>query len=155
MNVYGRVAGVIAAARTALLANPFALASILSGMLWATCLLAPGDTLLRPTYRHMREVADEEVWTALFLGVAVLQFWRIFARATRRSFPFEVALKLAAMVLWWFVAVACLISQWPLAAAMSDTLVVAVFATIDFARLRPCTNCPSAGFCEEGCPYGR
>ena len=127
----------------------------MSGYLWGFALLAPGDTTSRPTYRHLREVASEDVWTAVFLTVATLQLWRMVCRSNRQSFPYEYALKLAAAILWGFVGVACMISQWPLAAAMADTMVVALFSWVDLARIKPCKGCPEAGRCRGDCFYGR
>jgi hypothetical protein len=144
------------ALRSALLSNPWTLASIMSGYLWGFALLAPGDTTARPTYRHLAEVASEEVWTAVFLTVATLQLWRMVCRSNRKTFPYEFCLKLIAAILWAFVGVACMISQWPLAAAMADTMVVALFSWIDLVRVRPCHGCPIGGTCPPGdCFYGR
>lgn len=145
----------LSALRSALLANPWAFASILSGYLWGVTLLAPGDTLARPTYRHMSEISNEDVWTAIFLAVASLQLWRIFCRVNRRTLPYEYALKWWAAVMWTFVGVACMSAQWPLASAMSDTFVVAIFAWIDLARIKPCKGCPEARTCKGDCVYGR
>lgn len=143
------------ALRSALLANPWAFASILSGYLWGFTLLVPGETLARPTYRHMHEISGEGVWTLVFLLVASLQFWRIFCRINRRTFPYEYALKWWAAVMWTFVGVACMSAQFPLASAMSDTFVVAIFAWIDLAKIKPCKGCPEAGRCQGDCVYGR
>jgi hypothetical protein len=143
------------ALRAALLSNPWALASIMSGYLWGFALLAPGDTLARPTYRHMHEISGEWVWTFVFLSVATLQLWRIFCRSNRRTFPYEYTLKWLAAILWSFVGLACMIAQWPLAAAMADTLVVALFSWVDLARIKPCKGCPEAGRCQGDCVYGR
>jgi len=146
----------IFALRSALIKNPFALASILSGYLWGIALLLPGDTLERPTYRYMREVAPEYLWTLLFISVASLQLWRVFRLTTPRTFAYELVLKIAACVMWTFVGTACLASQWPLAAAMADTLVVSVFSWIDMTRIRACRGCPGAnGNCGNRCWYER
>ena len=135
---------------TAMLKNPFTMSSVFSGYLWGFALAAPGDTLERPTYRHMAEIGPEDMWTAIFLVTASLQLWRIFIKTTPRLFPFEYALKLWASILWMSVGVMCMASQWPLAAAMSDTLVIALFAWIDLAKIRPCSSCPHRGRCKKG-----
>jgi hypothetical protein len=143
------------ALRSALLSNPWTLASIMSGYLWGFALLAPGDTTARPTYRHMHEVASEWEWTVVFLTVATLQLWRMVCRSNRKTFPYEYVLKWLAAVLWSFVGLACMIAQWPLAAAMADTLVVALFSWVDLIRMRPCMGCPETGKCGGDCFYGR
>jgi hypothetical protein len=142
---------------TVILRNPWAAASIFSGYLWGIALGMPGDTLARPTYRHMREVMPEEAWTLLFFVVAILQTWRMFERTTPRTIVPEFFLKWVAALLWTFVGLACLTSQWPIAAAMSDTLVVALFSWIDLAQLRCCTYCPAqtATCKQDGCKYDR
>jgi hypothetical protein len=114
-----------------------AIVSIMSGYLWALCLVFPGDTLMRPTYRHMASVAPEWVWTTLFITVASLQVWRLLARPFRNHFYLDVQVKLVVMCLWWYVAIACMASQWPLAAAMSDTFVIAFATFWDFLRCDP------------------
>lgn len=133
-----------------LVRNPFTSASILSGWLWSLCLWAPGDTLTRPTYRYMGEVAPEWVWTSLFMVTAGLQSLRLTYRITPKVFPYEFALKLWAAFLWTTVGVLCIIAQWPLAAAVSDTLVIAIAAITDVARVKPCQGCPHLGPCHRG-----
>lgn len=146
----------IFALRSALIKNPFALASILSGYLWGVALALPGDTLVRPTYRFMREVATEDTWVVVFFTLATLQLFRVFSLTTPKSFPYELVLKMAACVTWTFVGVACLFSQWPMAAAMADTLVVSLFSWIDMTRVRACRGCPgSNGVCGGKCWYER
>ena len=139
-----------------LLRNPWTTASILSGYLWGGCLAAPGDTLARPTYRHMGEIAQEDIWTFVFLALASLQLWRLFIKMDRQSVPFEVLLKTMSAIVWTSVAVLCMMAQWPLAAAMSDTFVIAIFAWVDLLNMKSCTSCPFRGSCKTlGCPYDR
>jgi hypothetical protein len=137
--------------------DPAAVMSTISGYLWALCLLFPGDTLARPTYRHMAEVASEEMWIVLFVTLATLQLWRLLTRPFKHHFAVDFAVKASAMTLWWFVALACMSAQWPLAAAMSDTFVVA-FATLwDFLRLDPrqVYSGEHAQCIEPQCPFFR
>lgn len=139
-----------------LIKNPFTTASILSGFLWFGCLVAPGDTFVRPTYIHMAEVAPEVVWTWVFFITACLQFLRLTFQITPRQFPFEFGLKLWAAFLWTSVGLLCIISQWPLAAAMSDTIVISIFSIIDLLQVKPCNGCNHRrGHCsrEMNCYY--
>jgi hypothetical protein len=139
-----------------LLRNPFTTASILSGYLWGGCLAAPGDTLLRPTYKHMHEIASEDVWIFVFFALATLQLWRLYVKMDKQNVPFEVLLKTASAIVWTAVAILCMMAQWPLAAAMSDTFVIAIFAWIDLLNMKSCTVCPFRGSCKTlGCPYDR
>lgn len=112
------------------------LASALSGYCWGICLAVPGDTLGRPTYRFMREVASEPIWTVLFLVVASLQMYRLYAKVTPTSVIFDFAIKFFAMLLWALVAILCLCAQFPIAAAMSDTVVISLLTIWDFSRQR-------------------
>lgn len=141
------------ALRSAILSNPWTSMSCISAWGWGVTLAMPGDTLARPTYKYMGVVAPEDYWTALFLTLAVLQTWRLFKRTTRKLFPYELALKAVACLTWTFVCVACFAAQWPLAAAMSDSLAIAVAAWIDMSRCDPCSGCPvkGMGLCGKGC----
>lgn len=139
-----------------LLRHPYTTASILSGYLWGTCLAFPGDTLARPTYRHMAELGPEDVWTFVFFSLATLQLWRIFVKMERHSVPFEIFLKTSAAIVWTLVAILCMMAQWPLAAAMSDTFVISIFAWVDLLNMKSCSACPFKGSCKTlGCPYDR
>lgn len=139
-----------------LIRHPYTTASILSGYLWGACLASPGDTLSRPTYKHMAEIGPEDLWTFLFISLATLQLWRIFVKMERRSMPFEVVLKTSAAVVWTATAILCMMAQWPLAAAMSDTFVISVFAWVDLLNMKSCSACPFKGSCKTlGCPYDR
>ena len=83
----------------------------------------------------MKDVLPNDAgWAFVFTAMALLQVWRLYARSTKQSVPWEFGIKLAASFLWTFVAVACLAAQWPLAAAMSDTFVVSVACWWDFLR---------------------
>ena len=141
----------------AILMNPWASASAFSGWLWGIALAMPGDTLARPTYRYMAFVASEDYWTVAFLTVATLQTWRLFKRTTVRLFPYELALKAVACAMWTFTGLVCMAAQWPLAAAMSDTLVVALFSWIDMSQCKPCHGCSYKGsvYCQQGCHLTR
>lgn len=146
-----------AAIRSAVLSNPWAAPSIISAWGWGISLAMPGDTLSRPTYRYMDFVADELVWTLLFLTIAILQTWRLFKRTTHKLFRYELALKGVAAAVWTFVALVCFTAQWPLAAAMSDSVAVAFCAWMDMLRLDACHGCPfhGAGMCTGGCHLAR
>lgn len=114
--------------------------SILSGLGWGLGLMFPGDTLARPTYRFMNDVAPEAAWAIWFVLVAVLQGFRLYQFAFTPNSRmlgfrwFDLGIRFCAMVTWTFVAIACLASQWPIAVAMFDTMIVAMFAWWDFAR---------------------
>jgi hypothetical protein len=104
----------------------------------------------------MHEITGEDVWTFLFFSLATLQLWRLYAKMDHRSVPFEVLLKTIAAIVWSAVALLCMMAQWPLAAAMSDTFVIAIFAWIDLLNMKTCTSCPFKGSCKTlGCPYDR
>lgn len=136
--------------------RPATIASVLSGYLWAIFLLFPEDTLDRPTYRHMREVLpDDEYWAALFIAVATLQLWRLYATTSRKAIKWEYLLKIIACSMWSFVGLACMFSLYPPPAAMSDTLVIAFGCWWDLLRFESCRICEQVT-CDEGdCPYGR
>jgi hypothetical protein len=132
------------------------IASIMSAYLWAGCLAWPGDTLDRPTYRHMAEVMPEDWhWSALFVTVGSLQLWRLYVKTTRKAIPFEYALKAIALSMWTFVGLACMFSIYPPPAAMSDTLVIAVLCWWDFIRFESCRICDEVVCSKGDCPYAR
>jgi hypothetical protein len=88
--------------------------------------------------------------------VATLQMWRLAAKSNLHTFYGELAVKLFAFCLWTFVAIACLSAQWPLAAAMSDSIVIALLAGWDALRLHPCRGCEHSSHCDDlGCWYDR
>jgi len=147
--------------------TPATVASILSSFLWALCLSFPG-TLIgppgigRPTYRHMAEVADEPIWIAIFVSIFVLQVWRLFCQqaVSHRTFVYflEVAIKALAAIVWTYIAFACMIAQYPPAAAMSDAIVISGLCWWDFlrceARPRQCELCLQGDSrCTDFCPY--
>jgi hypothetical protein len=136
--------------------RPATIASVLSGYLWAAFLMFPEETLSRPTYKHMAEVMpQDECWAGLFVIVATLQLWRLYATTNRRSIRFEYGLKIIACSMWSFVGLACMFSLYPPPAAMSDTLVIAFGCWWDLVRYTPCRLCPEVT-CETGvCPYDR
>lgn len=109
-------------------------ASVASGLLWATCLAFPGDTLSRPTYKLMATVGPEWCWLTAFLLLATLQFWRLYCKLTHMTAALELIIKVMAAALWTFVAVACMLAQYPPAAAVSDTIVVAALTWWDLLR---------------------
>jgi hypothetical protein len=109
-------------------------ASILSGVLWAACLAFPGDTLERPTYRFMGQIAPEWVWMATFAILAAAQTYRLKHRFAGRSSRLDYVTKFAAMLVWGLVAVLCMVAQYPPAAAVSDSIVVALATVWDFLR---------------------
>lgn len=147
--------------------TPATVASVLSSFLWAACLAFPG-TLIgppgvgRPTYKYMWEVADEPTWTGIFASIFLLQIWRLFCQqaSSHRTFVYflEVAIKGWAAMVWTFIALACMIAQYPPAAAMSDAIVIAGLCWWDFlrceARPKQCEGCLAhEGRCTEFCPY--
>ena len=131
-------------------------ASIMSAYLWAGCLLWPGDTLDRPTYRHMAEVMPEDWhWSLVFLTLGSVQLWRLYAKSWRYTLKYECALKALALSVWSFVGFACMFSIYPPPAAMSDTLVVAVLCWWDMMRFDYCRTCDEDICASEDCPYAR
>lgn len=136
--------------------RPATIASVLSGYLWAAFLLFPEETLSRPTYRHMAEVMpQDECWAGLFIVVATLQLWRLYAVTTRKAIKWEYLLKIIACAMWSFVGLACMFSLYPPPAAMSDTLVIAFATWWDLLRFESCRVCEEVT-CQNGaCPYER
>lgn len=148
--------------------TPATIASIASSFLWGVCLVFPG-TLIgpvgvgRPTYRYMYEVASEEGWIVIFFSIFTLQLWRIFCQSafSNKSFVYllEVVIKGWAALVWTFIALACMIAQYPPAAAMSDAIVIAGLCWWDFlrceARPHQCEKCRAQGGrgCGDNCPY--
>lgn len=109
------------------------LASVVSGALWASCLAFPGDTLARPTYKLMAFAAAEHVWFFIFAGLAVMQTWRLLTDPKGALGVYaEHVIKLAAAFVWTYTALACMFAQYPPAAAVSDTVVVAALTWWDF-----------------------
>lgn len=150
--------------------TPATYASILSSFLWTCCLIFPG-TLIgppgvgRPTYKYMYEFADEPTWILIFSSIFILQIWRMFCQnaVSNRSLVYflEVGIKAWAAMVWTFIALACMIAQYPPAAAMSDAIVIAGLCWWDFlrceARPKRCAECLSGRereCCHDGfCPY--
>lgn len=111
------------------------LASIASGWFWASCLAFPGDTLARPTYKVMAQAGPEEAWIAAFVIISSLQSWRFWCRLTSsKAILIEAAIKTIATAMWTYIAYACMFAQYPPAAAVSDTVVVALLTWWDFLR---------------------
>jgi hypothetical protein len=131
---------------------PAAICSIISGYLWAACLAFDGDTLQRATYKYMAQIAPEWVWMGWFFAVATIQTWRLFSRPHRRMWHLDLTIKFVAMMTWVTVAVACMISQYPPAAAVSDTIVIAIACLWDFLRCDPRCDRKRCGHCSN-CPY--
>lgn len=124
--------------------TPATLASIGSSFLWFCCLCFPGVLIGppgvgRPTYRFMYDVAGESTWIGIFASVFVLQIWRMFCCAvdlskSKSTFVIEVLIKCWAAMIWTFIALACMIAQYPPAAAMSDAIVIAALCWWDMFR---------------------
>lgn len=111
------------------------LASITSGWAWAICLAFPGDTLARPTYKIMAHVGPEVAWVLAFVTISALQSWRFWCRITTDyEIAVEGVIKTAATVMWTYIAYACMFAQYPPAAAVSDTVVVALLTWWDFLQ---------------------
>ena len=111
------------------------LASITSGWAWAICLAFPGDTLARPTYKIMASVGPEGAWITAFIVMSSLQSWRFWCRlTTSKSYVIESAIKTLATAMWTYIAYACMLAQYPPAAAVADTCVVALLTWWDFLR---------------------
>lgn len=143
--------------------SPATIASMAAAFLWAICLLFPGDTIARPTYKHMGEVASEQTWIFIFMSIGFAQAWRVVSRndgATRRLYYLELSIKMIAALVWTYVAIACLIAQYPPAAAMSDCVVIAAGCWWDFARYEAtpskCIKCVTEFECFEAwCPHNQ
>jgi hypothetical protein len=134
--------------------RPATICVILSGYLWAFLLVMPGDTVARPTYKHMRQVlATDEMWALAFGIVATLQLWRLFALTTARSRWWDFGLKITAAFLYGFTAVACLTSIAPVPAAMADNIVIALAAWWDMYRWDVARGCGSRVVPSGACPY--
>lgn len=132
------------------------IASIMSAYLWSVLLLWPGETLARPTYRHMQEVMPyDEYWATLFMLVGTLQLWRLYAKTSRYAIKWEYLLKIVACSMWSFVGFACMFSVYPPPAAMSDTLIIAVGCWWDMVRFDHCRICDEAVCARGECPYAR
>lgn len=117
--------------------------SILSGLGWGIGLLVPGETLARPTYRFMHHVGTDIEWGVWFIAIAICQMIRLYCKTEKSSVfqkYFDVSIRFLAMVTWIYVAAACLASQWPIAVAMFDTMIVAMFAFWDFVRFDTYSN---------------
>lgn len=148
--------------------TPATIGSILSSMLWCLCLCFPG-TLIgppgvgRPTYRYMYELATEQTWIFVFMSIFMLQIWRMFCsfRYTKHrniTFAIELVIKIWAAQVWTFIAIACMLAQYPPAAAMSDAIVIAIGCWWDMLRCErlpmQCLECHSAATHHCGwCPY--
>lgn len=133
--------------------RPATICVIFSGFLWAGLLLIPGDTIDRPTYRHMHQIIrSDEGWAAVFLTVAMLQLWRLFAITGSRGKWLDFSLKITACFLYGFTAIACLTSIFPAPAAMADNIVVAIAAWWDLYRWDVRRGCGARYYPSGDCP---
>ena len=133
--------------------RPATICVILSGFLWTAMLLAPGDTIARPTYLHMRQIiASDTGWAAVFAAVATLQLWRLFADTGSRGKWLDFALKITACFLYGFTAVACITSISPIPAAMADNVVIALAAWWDLYRWDVRRGCGARHYPSGDCP---
>lgn len=108
--------------------------SMLSGYLWTIGLLLPGQLFDRPAMVHMATIMGAWPWAILFSSLSSLQLWRIYVSANRLSNPLEYATKMAAVLVWTFVASACLLSRYPPPLLVADTLVIMLATWWDFLR---------------------
>lgn len=114
--------------------RPATYCSMLSGYLWAVGLLLPGQLFDRPAMVHLAAVASQFVWAMVFITLSTLQLWRLYVSANRLSNPLEYGTKMAAVLVWTFTAIACLISRYPPPLLVADTLVIMVATWWDFLR---------------------
>ena len=134
--------------------RPATICVILSGYLWAGMLAWPGETVARPTYRHMKDLLPNDMtWAALFFVVASLQVWRLFSLTTERAKWWDFTLKITACVLYAFVFIACTTSLSPVPAAMADNAVIAFAAWWDLSRWDIVRGCGARSNSHGGCPY--
>lgn len=109
----------------------------LSSLLWAFMLFMPGDTLTRPTYEIMVQIANEHTWATLFLLSGVTGF---LTGLKIRYCPMwaEFIFNGITAVLWVTSAVAMVAAISPLPAAVAPHVVVALTAVWTMIR----TQCP-------------
>lgn len=114
---------------------------LLSGYLWSIGLVLPGQLLDRPAMVNMAGLAGGGAWACVFAGLSTLQLWRLYVSANRLSNPLEYATKMTAVLVWTFVANACLLSRYPPPLLVADTIVIMIASWWDFlrhGRTRPC-----------------
>jgi len=51
----------------------------IAGAMWSAGLLMPGDTMERPVYRYMADLAPEIVWATAWAAYSYAMFWRVFS----------------------------------------------------------------------------
>jgi hypothetical protein len=104
----------------------------LAELMWAMALAMPGDTFERPTYTVMSMVAGEDVWMLMFLLTGVIQLYLLLQWRVHSGFSKYFAFWNS--TLWWFVVISMYLSVWPIPAAISGELALAVGASWVFVR---------------------
>jgi hypothetical protein len=83
----------------------------------------------------MASVGTEAAWIAAFVIISSLQSWRFWCRlTTSNAYAVEGVIKTLATIMWTYIAYACMFAQYPPAAAVSDTVVVALLTWWDFLQ---------------------
>jgi hypothetical protein len=96
-------------------------------LVWGVTLLLPGNTFDRPTYAVMAHVGiSEEIWGILWLFSSITQFYILFSG--RYHEPPAVIFAGFNSILWWFVTVSMYLSVYPIPAAISGELALAISA---------------------------
>ena len=93
---------------------------------WAVMLLWIGDTFDRPTYHHMAELANEELWGAVFLFSAVTQITIVLTNDLHSRFAKYFSGWNA--MLWCFTVWSMMASVYPPPAAIGGEIALACAA---------------------------
>ena len=97
----------------------------LAELFWSIMLFWPGDTFLRPTYKHMAMIANEEIWAVILLLSAITQLTIVLQDDFHSKFAKYFSAWNA--VLWIFVGIISpLLSVTPPPAAMGGEMALAV-----------------------------
>lgn len=108
----------------------------LAATAWAVLLLAPGDTMTRPVYRYMADLAGSDAelkWAALWVLHATGMWWRTFSTVPRP----RIALAINSLGLGLFGGAAISIYAtltYPIPAAVAPDVVLALAALWVLAR---------------------
>jgi hypothetical protein len=105
----------------------------LSELIWGVTLIAPGDTFGRPTYTVMAHVLpSEEVWGFIWIFTALTQMYIL----TTGDYHDKASVIFSGFnaILWWFVVISMYMSVWPIPAAISGELALAVGASWVYIR---------------------
>lgn len=74
----------------------------IASTLWMLGLIVPGDTMTRPVYQSMAELAPEWAWALAWAVYSAAMYWRVFANGGR--WRIALVINLYGVALWGYTS---------------------------------------------------